>query len=96
MELYAYAKYAQYEALRLLWMQTKQCVFAEKKIENISAVLRSRSCSEPKLLAGEPGDEVSAGHPPYFNRTFAYEIYMYYYGIYFYSSVLLQTVYTSP
>ncbi len=42
------------------------------------------------------------GYAPYFNRTFAYEIYYYgiyvryFYDIYFYCSILLQTVYTSP
>ncbi len=37
------------------------------------------------------------GYAPYFNRTFAYEIYyygIYFYEIYFYGSILLQTVYT--
>jgi hypothetical protein len=39
------------------------------------------------------------GYAPYFNRTFAYEIYyygIYFYEIYFYGSILIQTVYTSP
>jgi hypothetical protein len=39
------------------------------------------------------------GYAPYFNRTFAYEIYyygIYFYEIYFYFSILLLTVYTSP
>jgi hypothetical protein len=43
--------------------------------------------------------EELGGYAPYFNRIFACEIY--YYGIYFYeinfySSILLQTVCTSP
>ncbi len=41
-----------------------------------------------------PLDNAGLGYAPYFNRTFAYEIY--YYGIYFYGSILLQTVYTRP
>jgi hypothetical protein len=39
------------------------------------------------------------GYAPYFNRTFAYEIYycgIDFYEIYFYGSILLQTVYTRP
>jgi hypothetical protein len=39
------------------------------------------------------------GLAPYFNGTFAYEIYyygIYFYEIYFYGCILLQTVYTSP
>jgi hypothetical protein len=41
---------------------------------------------------------VQQGYAPYFNRTFAYEIYyygIYFYEIYFYGFILLQTVYTS-
>jgi hypothetical protein len=42
---------------------------------------------------------VAMGYSLYFNRTFAYGIYycgIYFNEIYFYSSILLQTVYTSP
>jgi hypothetical protein len=52
---------------------------------------------ERELKAVKSG--INVGYAPYFNRTFAYEIYyygIYFYEIYFYSSILLQAVYTSP
>jgi hypothetical protein len=61
--------------------------------EDFSRVGRRYFQSEKVTLA------LLKGYAPYFNRTFAYEIY--YYGIYFYKIcfygfILLQTVYTSP
>jgi hypothetical protein len=43
---------------------------------------------------GTTGMQVAWGYAPYFNHTFAYEIF--YYGIYFYGSILLQRVYKPP
>jgi hypothetical protein len=43
--------------------------------------------------------DFETGYAPYFNWTFANEIYyygLYFYETYFYGSILLQAVYTSP
>ncbi len=79
------------------------CKFPPKNIPFVKLISQATDVSErfifERLKSQGYLKDFLMGYAPFFNRTFAYEIYYYgihFYEIYFYSSILLQTVYTSP